>query len=247
MEQQGKIAIITGASSGIGQATKIKLREKGAVVYNLDLFNDEPNDEFYVHCDVSDFENVKNSVDQIFNKHQQMDLLFANAGIHLVGNIEETKIEDFEHVLSINLKSVFYTLKAVLPYMRIQSKGSIVLMGSDQSFVGKGKSAAYGLTKGAIGQLTKSTAIDYAEHNIRVNCICPGTIETPLLNNAVEGFIKRTNLEKDTILDSLKKAQPINRIAQPYEVANVVCFLLSDEASFITGSLYSVDGGYTCQ
>jgi len=122
-----------------------------------------------------------------------------------------------------------------------------VLMGSDQSFVGKGKSAAYGLTKGAIGQLTKSTAIDYAEHNIRVNCICPGTIETPLLNNAVEGFIKRTNLEKDTILDSLKKAQPINRIAQPYEVANVVCFLLSDEASFITGSLYSVDGGYTCQ
>ena len=247
MQQEGKIAIITGASSGIGQATKIKLREKGALVYNLDLFNDEPNDEFYFHCDVSDFESVKHSVDQIFNKHQKLDLLFANACIHLVGNIEETKIEDFEHVLSVNLKSVFYTLKAVLPYMRIQSKGSIVLMGSDQSIVGKGKSAVYGLTKGAIGQLTKSTAIDYAEHNIRVNCICPGTIETPLLNNAVDGFIKRTNLEKDTILDSLKKAQPINRIAQPYEVANVVCFLLSDESSFVTGSLYSVDGGYTCQ
>jgi len=247
MQQEGKIAIITGASSGIGQATKIKLREKGALVYNLDLFNDEPNDEFYIHCDVSNFENVKQSVDQIFNKHQQLDVLFANAGIHLVGNIEETKLEDFEHVLSVNLKSVFYSLKAVLPYMRIQSKGSIVLMGSDQSIVGKGKSAVYGLTKGAIGQLTKSTAIDYAEHNIRVNCICPGTIETPLLNNAVEGFIKRTNLEKDTILESLKKAQPINRIAQPYEVANVVCFLLSDEASFMTGSLCSVDGGYTCQ
>jgi NAD(P)-dependent dehydrogenase (short-subunit alcohol dehydrogenase family) len=247
MQQEGKIAIITGASSGIGQATKIKLREKGALVYNLDLINDEPNDDFYIHCDVSDFESVKKSVDQIFNKHQKLDLLFANAGIHLVGNIEETKIEEFEHVLSVNLKSVFYTLKAVLPYMRIQSKGSIVLMGSDQSIIGKGKSAVYGLTKGAIGQLTKSTAIDYAEHNIRVNCICPGTIETPLLNNAVEGFIKRTNLEKDTILDSLKKAQPINRIAQPYEVANVVCFLLSDEASFVTGSLYSVDGGYTCQ
>jgi NAD(P)-dependent dehydrogenase (short-subunit alcohol dehydrogenase family) len=247
MQHQGKIAIITGASSGIGQATKIKLREKGALVYNLDLFNDEANDEFYIHCDVSDFESVKQSVDQIFNKHQQLDLLFANAGIHLVGNIEETKIEDFEHVLSVNLKSVFYTLKSVLPYMRNQSKGSIVLMGSDQSIIGKGKSAVYGLTKGAIGQLTKSTAIDYAEHNIRVNCICPGTIETPLLNNAVDGFIKRTNLEKDTILESLKKAQPINRIAQPYEVANVVCFLLSDEASFITGGLYSVDGGYTCQ
>lgn len=247
MEQKGKIAIITGASSGIGQATKIKLREKGAVVYNLDLFNDEPNDEFYIHCDVSDFDNVKQSVDQVFNKHQKLDLLFANAGIHIVGNIEETNIEDFENVISVNLKSVFYTLKAVLPYMRIQRNGSIVLMGSDQSIIGKGKSAVYGLTKGAIGQLTKSTAIDYAEHNIRVNCICPGTIETPLLNNAIEGFIKMTNLEKDTILESLKKAQPINRIAQPYEIANVVCFLLSDDASFMTGSLCSVDGGYTCQ
>jgi len=247
MEQKGKIAIITGASSGIGQATKIKLREKGAVVYNLDLFNDEPNDEFYIHCDVSNFDNVKQSVDQIFNKHQKLDLLFANAGIHIVGNIEETKIEDFENVISVNLKSVFYTFKAVLPYMRIQRNGSIVLMGSDQSIIGKGKSAVYGLTKGAIGQLTKSTAIDYAEHNIRVNCICPGTIETPLLNNAVDGFIKMTHLEKDTILESLKKAQPINRIAQPYEIANVVCFLLSDDASFMTGSLCAVDGGYTCQ
>ena len=247
MEQKGKIAIITGASSGIGKATKIKLREKGAVVYNLDLFNDEPNDEFYFHCDVSNFESVKQSVDQIFNKHQKLDLLFANAGIHFVGNIEETKLEDFENVISVNLKSVFYSLKAVLPYMRIQNKGSIVLMGSDQSIIGKGKSAVYGLTKGAIGQLTKSTAIDYAEYNIRINCICPGTIETPLLNNAVDGFIKRTNLEKNTILDSLKTAQPINRIAQPYEVANVVCFLLSDESSFMTGSLCSVDGGYTCQ
>jgi NAD(P)-dependent dehydrogenase (short-subunit alcohol dehydrogenase family) len=247
MQQEGKIAIITGASSGIGQATKIKLREKGALVYNLDLFNDEPNDEFYIHCDVRDFDNVKQSVDQIFNKHQKIDLLFANAGIHIVGNIEETKIDDFENVISVNLKSVFYTLKAVLPYMRNQRKGSIVLMGSDQSIIGKGKSAVYGLTKGAIGQLTKSTAIDYAEHNIRVNCICPGTIETPLLHNAVDGFIKMTNLEKDAILETLKKAQPINRIAQPYEIANVVCFLLSDEASFMTGSLCSVDGGYTCQ
>ena len=247
MDQEVKIAVITGASSGIGQATKINLREKGVVVYNLDLLNDVPNDEYFIQCDVSDFENVKGSVDQIFNKHKKLDLLFANAGIHFVGNIEETRIEDFENVIAVNLKSVFYTLKAVLPYMRMQKKGSIVLMGSDQSIIGKGKSAVYGLTKGAIAQLTKSTAIDYAEYNIRVNCVCPGTIETPLLKTAVEGFKKITNLEEDTILDSLKTAQPINRIAKPYEVANVVCFLLSDESSFMTGSLCSVDGGYTCQ
>jgi NAD(P)-dependent dehydrogenase (short-subunit alcohol dehydrogenase family) len=246
MEQEVSIALITGASSGIGQATKIKLRDKGVIVYNLDLFNDVPTDEFYIHCNVSDFENVRKSVEQIINKHNKIDLLFANAGIHFVGNIEETGIDDFENVLSVNLKGVFYALKAVLPYMRNQRKGSIVLMGSDQSLIGKGKSSVYGLTKGAIAQLTKSTAIDYAEYNIRVNCICPGTIETPLLTNAVEGFIKKTNLEKETILASLKTAQPINRIAQPKEIANVVCFLLSDEESFMKESLCSINGGYTC-
>jgi len=131
--------------------------------------------------------------------------------------------------------------------MKANGKGNIVLMGSDQSIVGKGKSSVYGLTKGAIGQLTKSTAIDYAEYNIRVNCICPGTIDTPLLAKAIEGFSWITNLSHDDILYSLESAQPIKRIAKPAEIANVVRFLLSDESSFITGSLISADGGYTCQ
>jgi NAD(P)-dependent dehydrogenase (short-subunit alcohol dehydrogenase family) len=247
MEFENKIAVITGASSGIGKATMHKLLEKDAVVYNLDLFNEDSNDEFYINCDVSDYNSVKESVKKIYNKHGRIDLLFANAGIHKVGNIEETSINDFEKVLSVNLKGVFYVLKEILPIMKAQGKGNIVLMGSDQSIVGKGKSAVYGLTKGAIGQLTKSTAIDYAEYNIRVNCVCPGTIETPLLNNAVDGFSSMTNIDKGAILESLKNAQPINRIAQPYEIANVVCFLLSDDSSFMTGSLCSVDGGYTCQ
>jgi NAD(P)-dependent dehydrogenase (short-subunit alcohol dehydrogenase family) len=247
MEFENKIAVITGASSGIGKATMHKLLEKGAVIYNLDLFNEDSNDEFYIDCDVSDYNSVKESVKKIYNKHGRIDLLFANAGVHKVGNIEETSIDDFEKVLSVNLKGVFYVLKEILPIMKAQGKGNIVLMGSDQSIVGKGKSAVYGLTKGAIGQLTKSTAIDYAEYNIRVNCVCPGTIETPLLNNAVDGFSRMTNVEKGAILESLKNAQPINIIAQPYEIANVVCFLLSDDSSFMTGSLCSVDGGYTCQ
>lgn len=247
MEFENKIAVITGASSGIGKATMHKLLEKGAVAYNLDLFNEDSNDEFYINCDVSDYNSVKESVKKIYNKHGRIDLLFANAGVHKVGNIEETSIDDFEKVLSVNLKGVFYLLKEILPIMKAHGKGNIVLMGSDQSIVGKGKSAVYGLTKGAIGQLTKSTAIDYAEYNIRVNCVCPGTVETPLLNNAVDGFSRMTNVEKAAILESLKNAQPINRIAQPYEIANVVCFLLSDDSSFMTGSLCSVDGGYTCQ
>jgi len=247
MEFENKIAVITGASSGIGKATRKLLVDKGAVVYNLDLFNEDSNDEFYIYCDVSDFNSVKESVKKICNKHDRIDLLFANAGLHKVGNIEETSLEDFEKVLSVNLKGVFYILKEILPVMKAHGNGNVVLMGSDQSIVGKGRSSVYGLTKGAIGQLTKSTAIDYADYNIRVNCICPGTIDTPLLAKAIEGFSSITNLTNDNILTSLELAQPIKRIAKSYEIANVVRFLLSDESSFITGSLFSADGGYTCQ
>ena len=196
---------------------------------------------------MSKYVEVQNAIKEIFNKENKIDLLFSNSGIHMVGNIEETTIEDFEKILSINLKGMFYILKEVLPIMKIKRGGSVVLMGSDQSFIGKGKSSAYGLTKGAIGQLTKSTAIDYADYNIRVNCICPGTIETPLMYGAVERFSKQTGIGKNIILDSLKSAQPIKRLAKPEEIANVVCFLLSDECSFMTGSLCSVDGGYTSQ
>ncbi len=247
MEFENKIAVITGASSGIGKATRQLLIDKGAVVYNLDLFKEDSNDEFYINCAVSDYNAVKEAIEIIFNKHNKIDLLFANAGLHKVGNIEETSIDDFEKILSVNLKGVFYVLKEILPVMRANGKGNIVLMGSDQSIVGKGKSSVYGLTKGAIGQLTKSTAIDYADYNIRVNCICPGTIDTPLLTKAIEGFSSITNLSNDNILNSLELAQPIKRIAKPNEIANVVRFLLSDESSFITGSLFSADGGYTCQ
>lgn len=120
-------------------------------------------------------------------------------------------------------------------------------MGSDQSFVGKGKSSVYGMTKGAIGQLTKSTAIDYAPFNIKVNCICPGTIDTPLLDKAIVKFQSLTGFSSLEIQELLEKAQPINRITKPEEIANVACYLLSDENSFMTGSLIPVDGGYTCQ
>ena len=120
-------------------------------------------------------------------------------------------------------------------------------MGSDQAFVGKGSSSVYGMTKGAIGQLTRSTAIDYAPFNIRVNCICPGTIQSPLLDKAVQQFVAKTGEEAAAVYTSLDKVQPMGRIGQPEEIAKAVRFLLSDDSSFTTGSLFAVDGGYTCQ
>ena len=247
MKFDKEVAVITGGTTGIGSATCTKLQQEGAIVYNLDIHDNSAEGVHFIQCDVHKYEEVENAIQHIVNQEGKIDLLFANAGVHMSGNIEETSIDDFENILSINLKGIFYTVKAVIPIMRKQQKGSIVLTGSDQSFIGKGNSSAYGLTKGAIGQFTKSTAIDYAPHNIRVNCICPGTIETPLLTKAVAGFDALTKIGKDAIYKMLEEAQPIKRIAKPEEVAHVVSFLLSNESSFITGALIAADGGYTCQ
>jgi NAD(P)-dependent dehydrogenase (short-subunit alcohol dehydrogenase family) len=247
-DHTNKIAIITGAGSGIGKATKELLRSKGAVVYNLDITADEKElPQYFIHCDVRKRADIKAAVDKVAAIEKRIDWLFANAGVHLFANIEETGDEDFDNVIAINIYGSFYTVKYVLPYMKAQQKGSIVMMGSDQTFTGKGQSSVYGLTKGAIGQFTKSTAIDYAKYNIRVNCVCPGSIDTPLLQKAVARYASLNNANYDDVMQSLHAAQPWGRLGKPEEIASVVAFLLSDENSFMTGSLVSADGGYVCQ
>lgn len=242
-----KIAIVTGGSTGIGKETIAKLNNEKAKVYNLDVVEVEDSNSTFIKCDVSNYNQVQDAVKTVFEKEGKIDILFANAGVHLFANIEETSIAEFENILSINIKGIYYILKEIIPIMKEQNKGSILLMGSDQSFVGKGRSSAYGMTKGAIGQLTKSTAIDYADYNIKVNCICPGTIDTPLLDKAISKFQSLTGMENKDIKTLLEESQPIKRIAKPSEIANVACYLLSDENSFMTGALVPVDGGYTCQ
>ena len=246
MRFQGKVGIVTGGSSGMGNATVRLLAEEGARVYVLDM---KPTADGYrfLSCDVADHPRVKECVDEVVNQEGRIDLLFAAAGIHLFADIEGTSLEELDRVLCVNLKGTFYVLKETLPIMRRQSGGAVVLMGSDQVFVGKGSSSAYGLTKAAIGQLTKSTAIDYASYNVRVNCICPGTIETPMLEPTIRKYHEASGIPIDTIYQQLRDAQPIKRLGAAEEVARAVAFLLSDEACFMTGALLSVDGGYVAQ
>ncbi len=247
MSFSNNVVVITGGSTGIGRATMDLLRGRGATVYNLDTQPDGYAGDFHVSCDVTDHVSVTAAIDRIVATEGKIDALFANAGVHLFANLEETTFEEFETVLSINLKGVFHALKAVIPVMKSQKKGVILLTGSDQTLIGKGRSSVYGLTKGAIGQLAKSTAIDYAPFNIRVNCLCAGTTDTPLMWKAVTRYHKLSGLSEDEIKAGFDRAQPIPRVACPEEIAKVACFLLSEESSYVTGSLVAADGGYTCQ
>ncbi len=249
---ENKVVVVTGGTTGIGRATVERLMIEGAKVFVLDIARPEyelVNQSHFILCDVGDIGSIQKSIAEVVQlSHGRIDACFSNAGVHFFGSIEDTSIETFNRVLNINFTGTFFLMKEIIPIMKVQpSGGAVVLMGSDQSYVGKGQSSIYGATKGAVGQLTKSLAIDYAASNIRVNCICPGTINTPLLDHAVETFSKKSGLDKDVIHQSLATAQPIRRLGQPSEVAAMVAFLLSGEASFMTGALVSVDGGYVAQ
>jgi NAD(P)-dependent dehydrogenase (short-subunit alcohol dehydrogenase family) len=245
MKFKDKIMIITGGCTGIGGATAELFSDKGTKVYVLDVKDEvgkKAEHYTYITCNVAKAEEVKKCVQQVIEKEGRVDLLFCNAGVHYSGTIEQTSWEKYREVLDINLSGVFYTLKEVLPHMRKQKYGKVVIMGSDQSKIGKAGSAIYGATKGALGQLTKSTAIDYAQHNINVNCVCPGTIDTPLVDKVLEKSGDAEGVKK-----FLKEAQPIHRLGKAEEVAHMVAYLCSDEAGYVTGALFSIDGGYTAQ
>ena len=240
-----KVSLVVGGASGMGNAAVKLLTRAGSTTHVFDV--KETTDGAFHRCDVRDYDEVRRCVQEVVDKDGRIDLLFIVAGVHLFANIEDTSIEEFERVLSINLKGPFYVLKEVLPVMRQQRSGSVVLMGSDQVFIGKGSSAVYGMSKAALGQLTKSTAIDYAPYNVRVNCICPGTIDTPMLGPSVARFHEMSGTPTEDIYRMLRTAQPIQRLGTVDEIGRAVMFLLSDECAFMTGALLSVDGGYTCQ
>jgi len=240
-----KVALVVGGASGMGNAVVRLLMREGCRTHVLDV--KATPDGLFQSCDVRDYSQVRQCVHKLINQEGRIDLLFVAAGVHLFANLEDTSVEEFERVLSINLKGPFYVLKEVLPVMRKQRSGNVVLMGSDQVFIGKGSSAVYGMSKAALGQLTKSTAIDYAPYNVRVNCICPGTIDTPMLGPSIERFHQISGMSIEAIHQMLAKAQPIQRLGTPEEIGKAVMFLLSDDCPFMTGALVSADGGYTCQ
>lgn len=236
--------ILTGGSSGIGLAIAEMFSAHGYHVCNLDI-QPSPVGEYF-ECDMTDFTQVTETVRNIAQQHT-IKALICNAGIHVSASILDTPPELLDKVLAINVKGAYAATQAVLPFMQEQQDGAIVYIASDQSVIGKTHSFAYNLSKHALASMAKTTALDFAKDNIRANALCPGTIDTPLYQNAIHRYCKDTGADPKDIHAEEAACQPLNRIGTAKEVASFALYLASPEASFITGSLQMMDGGYTAR
>ncbi|MEP0355771.1 MAG: SDR family oxidoreductase [Paraglaciecola sp.] len=244
-----KICIVTGGSFGIGEAVCQKFLEQNYHVINLDIkINPKQSTAIeWFKCDMSNTADITMNVEKAITNHGRVDALISNAGIHFSGNIEDTSEKDFERVFSLNVKGAITATKAVLPIMKQQKQGVILYMASDQALVAKTNSFAYNLSKSALASMAKTTALDYAQFNIRANAVCPGTIETPLYHTAIQNYVNESGVDINLVHQEEAALQPLGRLGKANEVAALTYFLASDDAAFITGSLQSIDGGYTAQ
>ncbi len=249
---KNKSAIITGGSKGIGRAATQLLAQSGALVFFIDIddeegksleneINDAGHQSRFVHCNVAAHSEVKNTVDKIHEEAGKIDILVNNAGIAHIGTATSTSPEDFQKIVDVNVKGVYNFLNACIPHMQKDGGGVIINMSSVAAELGIPDRFAYSMSKGAVSSMTLSVAKDYLGDNIRCNALAPGRVHTPFVDN----FIKKNYPGKEKeMFDKLSKTQPIGRMGKPEEIAALIQFLCSDEASFITGTICPIDGGF---
>jgi NAD(P)-dependent dehydrogenase (short-subunit alcohol dehydrogenase family) len=244
----GNVAVVTGGAAGIGGATARVLAECGAAVAIFDrdaeagarsaaeIVNAGAVCEF-VSCSVNDARQVQSAVEAVARKYGRIDILVNSAGIQLYGDVVSTSEDDWDRLMSINLRGAFLVSKHVVPHM-LEQGGAIVNVGSVQSFTAVTNSVAYVTSKHALLGLTRAMALDYAQKRIRVNCVCPGAIDTPMLRWAAS-----LSPDPEGVIRNCDRMHAMGRIGQPEEVANAIAYLASPLASFITGAALVVDGG----
>lgn len=247
----GKIAVVTGAGSGIGRAIALKFAARGCTLRILDI--NQPDAEATLQeiitgggsatghvCDVTQQKEVNSIFEELF-RLGPVHILVNNAGISHIGSVETTTEADFDRVFQVNVKGFYNCMRACAGHMKTHGGGIILNMASIAGSTGLSDRFAYSMSKGAVIAMTYSVAKDYLNHNIRCNCISPARVHTPF----VDGFLKKNYPGRQReMFDKLSKAQPIGRMAEPDDVASLALFLCSDEARFITGTDYPLDGGY---
>ena len=239
----GKVALVTGGASGIGEATCRELARGGAQVIVADIRIEQAAELANalqgarpLHLDVVSATSIEAAVGSL----DRLDILVNNAGIASVGDITKTEADEFDRVMEVNVKSVYLVTRAFLSLL-LASRGSIVNIGSVAGLVGIRQRFAYCTSKGAIIAMTRQLAVEYPK-DLRVNCICPGTVQTPF----VEGYLEKYHAhEMDKMRAELNARQPIGRLGRPEEIASLVRYVCSDEAAFMTGALLPIDGGWT--
>jgi NAD(P)-dependent dehydrogenase (short-subunit alcohol dehydrogenase family) len=236
-----KVAIVTGGAVGIGRATAELFAEEGAKVVVADMSAPEC-EALFVETDISNEDHCRRVCDEAVRAFGRLDILVNNAAVFVLKGLEAT-VDDWQRSLSVNLVGTALMSKYASEHMKQSGGGAIVNLGSISSFVAQPSFITYSSTKAAIVQMTRNMALDLAPFNIRVNCVCPGTI----LTRATEEHMARVGMSKEDFIAAEAPKHLLNRVGDPREVAYPILFLASDEASFITGTHLMVDGGYTTQ
>ena len=251
MELDGRVAIVTGGGSGIGRAISRLYAAEGAKVVIGDIKTSEEavedirkhrGDAIFVRTDVRDPSQIRRLLDATVEKYAGIDIVCNNAGIELVRRLVDTTEEEWDMVINTNLRSSFLVSKYALPHMIRKGKGVIVNIASQLGLVGFENLTVYCASKGGLILLTKAMALEYAKHGIRVNCICPGAIDTPMLEREV-----KLMEDPDEARRVFVSKHPLGRLGTPEEIAQAALFLASDRSSFVTGESLVVDGGYVIQ
>ena len=236
----GKKAVVTGGSSGIGKAIVETLMKQGATVFVIDLNENPAHTKAGIKTltlDITKFDQLNTALTLL---PDQIDILVNNAGVGFVGNVEQTREEDFDRLYQVNVKGVFNCIKVILPRMKKQG-GVIVNMASITAHIAVKNRFAYTMTKGAVLAMTNAIAKDYIANGIRCNSVSPARVHTPFVDN----FLKKNYPgEEKEMFENLSQTQPIGRMGKPQEIGDLVLYLCSEEASFITGTDFPIDGGF---
>jgi meso-butanediol dehydrogenase / (S,S)-butanediol dehydrogenase / diacetyl reductase len=256
MRMKDKITILTGAGSGIGRATAILFAGEGAIVYasdideaglkeTLSLVKEGKENVHITKVDVTKYDDVRQHVDEVAKKHGRIDCLIVNAGVVRVGQVEDFPEEDYDVLLNVNLKGLFFTCKAAIPYFKKQKSGNIITLASVAAHIGQNNHANYCSTKHGVLGFTKALALDMAPYNVRVNSVSPGATDTPMLRTDVGKEAVQRGVSFEQIRKEFEEQGVLTRWADPMEIATGILFLATSDASYMTGADLRIDGGWT--